>query len=147
MKLKLVIALFVLFFAGCKKDKFSTKPQLFYRGTTANVIGSGGFFNMTIGFTDKEGDIQDSIWIQRVSKVCPGTLNTTAKYKIPNFNTTKSIEGDFLIFFSTTNYGVPYFNVGKCAGKDDTSYFRFWAKDLQGNFSDTIQSENIVILK
>ena len=46
------------------------------------------------------------------------------------------------------NANVPgYSPIVGCGTKNDTAYFRFWLQDKNRNVSDTISSENIVLLK
>lgn len=151
MKVKLLTVTAILLIAvACKKDQFTTRPQLEFKQVNGLVFSHGGLITFMIEFTDKEGDI-DSIWIQRVSEVCPttGDYITPVRQPMPSeFDQTKNVKAEFAInmAYNISNVqGFPYFRA--CGNKNDTAYFRFWVKDKAGNSSDTVASPNIVFLK
>jgi len=109
------------------------------------VFPQGSQISMTITFTDKEGDIEDTLWMQRRSYVCPDIRSDSGLgYPLPDFPKGHNLKSDFLISF---NYGVttpPTIN--GCPNFDDSTYFRFWLKDHAGHTSDTLVSPTIVLL-
>ena len=145
MKTKIGI-LVLLGFAiiACNKGKYTTKPQISFKSISTTILTNPGdelTFNLT--FTDKEGDLKDSIWIERHSKVCPDFVNDTFIYKLPDFPSVSKQSGDISITF-------PY-NTAKgisgCQNKTDTSYFRIYVRDNDGNVSDTLTSPDITFNK
>ncbi|MFK5047661.1 hypothetical protein ACI4CD_28550, partial [Klebsiella pneumoniae] len=54
-----------------------------------------------IEFTDKEGDIQDTLWVQKVSRTCPTTpgVQFISPNKIPDFTPTPNLKGTLEISF------------------------------------------------
>lgn len=141
MKTKILFAVLVItFLAACTKDTFKTKPQLSFKSVNTNVLSRGQNLVFTIEVTDAEGDIQDSMFIQKVAKNCTAS-NFPARYKMPQFVGTKNLRADIEVNFNYND--VP----PKCIAKNDTATFYFWIKDNANNISDTISSQQIVILQ
>ena len=133
--------LFLMIFTGCKK-KYTTIPQLKYESSNINPVHRGETLVMKLSFTDAEGDLTDSIFVQKIVKPCPGGLNGSFKqlYKLPDFPTTKNQKGEI-----TVTYDYALINP-KCATRNDTATFRFVLKDKAQNKSDTISSPPIIII-
>ena len=149
-KLKRLIALFILCLltvVACKKDKFTTKPQLEFKRVNTHNVPVGGLFTFTIAFTDKEGDISDSIWIEEIASTCAASY-TLAHYKIPDFPSKTNEEGEFSISFVNNQFIDGYVAwPGPQCQRPDTAIFRFWMRDKAGNFSDTIQVDKPMVLQ
>ena len=146
MKTKLLIpALTVLCFISCGKDNLTTKPQLKLENVNATTFPKGSQMVFTLTGTDKEGDIKDTLWVQRRSLVCPSLRSDSGiAYLLPDFPRNNGIDSKFVV---TYNYGVSVPPIlDGCTGLDDSSYFRFWIKDEQNNVSDTVQSPVLVLL-
>lgn len=149
MRYLLIIVLLLtgLLINACSKDKFQTKPKLTFKSVSTERLTANSTIQFTIRFTDAEGDIQDSIWVQKVTRNCANS-NFSARYKIPTFTATKNLEGEFEVCFAYgINLGCPPIREPQCLGQNDTCIFRFWARDLAGNVSDTINSSTIVIVR
>ena len=147
MKIKLPAAiLIVLGCVTCSKDTYNTKPTLKFESVNGGVFAQPSVISFTLQCTDKEGDLVDTIWVQRISKVAAcNTLSRIDSFQIPDFNPPKHVKADFNF---TYNYGTIFPpNLGACSLNDDTSYFRFWLHDKAQHVSDTVQSPDIVLLK
>jgi hypothetical protein len=150
MKAKLLtIAAIFIVASACKKDTFETKPKLEFKRVNATTFAQGNTVSFVIEFTDKEGDI-DSIYIHRVSKVCPtsGSYRTPGRERMPSeYEQTKNVKAEFAINFAynVSNAGFP--TLTACGIRNDTAFFKFWVKDKAGNISDTVSSPNVVFLK
>jgi hypothetical protein len=144
----LIVFLIVTILASCKKDQYTTAPQLTFNSVNSTSLQKGNLLTFEIGFTDKEGDVQDTMWIQRISKICPSDVSRTIPYPIPNFTAVSYLKGVFEVSYAYNLINAGYPVIGTCvASKNDTSYFRFWIKDLAGHTSDTISSPNITFQK
>jgi hypothetical protein len=146
--MKLMIVLLVLFTAmsfACNKDKYTTSPQLKIKSVNDKFIEPGDILRITVQFTDAEGDVSDSAFVQKVTPNCPAS-DYTDRRTIPNFPASKDLKGEFVI---TYGYNAPgYIQLGQPqCNRNDTCVFRIWVKDNGGNFSDTVQTESIVIKK
>lgn len=149
MKTKLGLVLAIsLVFSACSKDSYNTKPSLTFTSVNNTVFGNGNEMVFNLTFTDKEGDLQDSIWIQKITKT-KGCINFSDRSKIPVFTPTANLKGILEIGYSVgTNSSSLYPILPGCPGnKNDTCYFKFWARDLGKNVSDTVVSPEIIILK
>jgi hypothetical protein len=147
-KILILLAIPVMFYA-CKKDTYTSKPQLSIKSINSTVLKQGDLLYFQIQFTDAEGDIQDTLWVQKVSRTCPTTFGVqfTSKNKVPDFTPTSNLKGILEIGYGY-NANIPGSNtIAGCGTKNDTAYFRFWLKDKAKNVSDTISTENIVLLK
>jgi hypothetical protein len=148
MTTKILITIIALsFLAGCSKDKYTTKPQLKYKGVNTNFVERNQQLRFTIEVTDAEGDIQDSIWVQEIVRNC-GSGGFTSHYKMPNVTAVKDLKGDVEVCYAYgLNQGCPIITHSNCVTKNDTTTFRFWIQDKAKNVSDTITSEEVVIAK
>ncbi|MBK8608685.1 MAG: hypothetical protein IPL84_01680 [Chitinophagaceae bacterium] len=58
MRYSLLITMIILFFAGCKKDKYTTAPQISYKSVSPTVVDQNSqSLTLTIDITDAEGDL------------------------------------------------------------------------------------------
>ena len=142
----LLIAI-ILLFAGCSKDKFGTTPTLKFEDVNTTTLTPGSLLQFKLSFTDKEGDISNSIYVK---KIVPGCENSgfEQEYSVPSFPSTVNQKGELLISFSY-NYdiaGYPDVKGPQC-DHDDTATFQFVLKDVSGHTSDTITSPPILILQ
>ena len=55
-----IIALTIL---ACGKDRFQTVPQLKLKSRSTDVVPANGNLRLNVEYTDKEGDVSDSILI------------------------------------------------------------------------------------
>ena len=147
-KILILLAIPVIFYA-CNKDTYTTKPQISIKSVSSTLLKQGDILLFNIGFTDAEGDIQDTLWVQKISRTCPQTPGAQfiSRNRVPNFTPTAQLKGILEIGYAY-NANVPgYSPIVGCGTKNDTAYFRFWLQDKNRNVSDTISSENIVLLK
>lgn len=147
MKTKILLGLMaVIFLAACSKDKYTTKPQLKFKEVNNRVLQRNQTLRFTLEVTDAEGDLMDSLWVQKVEPKCANS-NFTAKYKMPTFTSVKNFKGDIEICYAYgNNLGCPVISGPACA-RNDTATFRFWIKDKGGNRSDTVSSSTIVLVR
>jgi len=154
MKLKL-FAIFLIMFGlvTCSKDTYDTKPTLKFESVNATVFPQPSVIIFKLQCTDKEGDVVDTIWVKRVSKLEPCMyLDSAIGFPIPDFNPSKNVKADFDF---TYNYPVDVTGNGGAtmpgctngsASLTDTCYFEFWMHDQAQHVSDTVQSPEIVLL-
>jgi hypothetical protein len=141
MKLiSLLIPAVLIIAVSCKKNSYTTKPQISIKEITSTV-DSGGNLNVTFKFTDKEGDLGGGSIISLRTRLNqdPVTNPTadTVGNPIPSFpNYTM---GEF-------DWTLQYQNLNESIHENDTIYFRYVVTDRAGNTSDTLKSPNIVVL-
>lgn len=145
-KILLTLALGFLFTA-CGKDKYTTKPQLRLNAVSTTELNPSETIVFEINVTDAEGDIQDSIWVQKVVPNCPNS-GFTARYAMPSFTEIKNLDGDIQVCYGYgINLGCPPITGPFCPNRNDTATFRFWLRDKDQNTSDTIETQPIVITR
>lgn len=151
---KLLIAGFVLVVLfSCNKDKYQTKPQISLKSVGAKVVPVNGVLNVVLSYTDKEGDISDSMYIKkiRLNKTVVATLRDSLRYKIPDFPNYDKGEIDLALQYQ--NHLISASNPPPIPGSNpsvpqpDTLLFKFWIRDKAGNVSDTVTTEQIVIIR
>ena len=130
---------------GCKKDKFGSKPSLKFKSANSNVLPPHQLIQFTLSFTDAEGDLNDSLFVQKIEPTCENS-NNSGTYIIPEFPVSKNEKGDLIITFGN-NYNDPaYFNMAPLCSRNDTAVFRFAIKDKANHVSDTVSSPPIIII-
>ena len=80
----LIVALISLTIAACNKDQFTTKPQLTFKQVNQTEYHLGDIIEFQIDYTDKEGDIQNKLYLEEVTndKDCPDN-NFKSFYQVP----------------------------------------------------------------
>ncbi|HEX8277881.1 MAG TPA: hypothetical protein VF540_04270 [Segetibacter sp.] len=145
-KILLIIIAFG-FVAGCSKDKYTSKPQLTYKKVNTKVLNRNESITFSLEVTDKEGDIQDTIWVEEVVKNCAAG-GVRLRYPMPNFNSTKNLSGEIQVCFSYgVNLGCPSIKEPQCRNRNDTAVFKFCIQDKEKNVSDTARSDQVVIVQ
>ena len=151
MKSTLIISVLLIFFWGCQKLGYTTSPQLSFQSVNTNFVAKGQNLIFTLGFSDKEGDISDSmsvLWVQR--QILSSCKVDSFSYYYPSayFLDQRFLTGTIEVRFT---YGIsgPYTDIFNptCEGLNDTCIYRFVLRDRAGNTSDTIESPQIVIEK
>ena len=142
----LITLISICVLVGCSKDKYTAKPQLKYKKVNTRVLNRNESITFILEVTDAEGDIQDSIWVQEVPRNC-SEGGFTSKYKMPEFASGKNLKGEIIICYSYgVNLGCPTIT-STCQNKNDSATFKFWIQDKAKNTSDTISSEEVVLIK
>ncbi|MES2850168.1 MAG: hypothetical protein V4685_14010, partial [Bacteroidota bacterium] len=100
MRNTIIIALISLVALGCKKDKFTSKPQLEYKKVNSNFIPRNAVMEITLHFTDAEGDLPGKLFIQRLSNFCPDDTIFKETSDLPQFPTSVNTEGDIIVSYS-----------------------------------------------
>ena len=141
-----------LVLAGCRKDSNNSKPALtiedirIFQGSCDGSVGI--FLEIDINVRDKEGDVKDTIFIQKVDagiKPCPdNSILKNLNYKIPDFPISNTQNILFRLKFTTRQcQGYTLIGGAQCLPRKDTSIFKIWVRDLGGNISDTLTTSPI----
>jgi hypothetical protein len=141
MRNTVLFSIIILSLFSCKKDKYTTTPQLKYKSVNTKQLQRGGTLKFTLSFTDAEGDLTDSLWVQKIVRACPDKSNSsfTQLYKIPAFPTSKNQSGEIIVAYE-------YIQINPiCPSRNDTAVFRFVLKDKAKNKSDTVVSDQVII--
>ena len=151
MKSILSISVLFIIVLACSKDKFQTKPQIKIVSVTDKHIPFNGGIDVTLEFTDKEGDVNDSLFVvrERINRRGP-LVRSPLPYKIPFFPNTSKGE-----FFVSLDYRTLTLNLtairiigsNPARNEPDTLNLKFIAKDKAGNKSDTVTVDNVIITR
>jgi hypothetical protein len=143
MRHTLLIAILLLTFGSCSKDKFSSTPSLKFKSVNTTDLFNQGLITFTMHFTDAEGDLTDSIFMQEVVANCP-LSDLTDQFALPVFPTTKNADGDITVTLQYNGSGA-YQSISPKCQENDTAIFRFALRDKAMHVSDTVSSPVIII--
>jgi hypothetical protein len=93
--------------------------------------------------------VQDTLWVQKISKVCPNSpgVQFISKNKVPDFTPISNLAGTLEIGFAYNANIGNFPTITGCSNKTDTATFKFWLRDKAKNVSDTLRSPPIILLK
>lgn len=135
---------------SCDKDKFQTVPTLELISLSSEVVPKNSALRVTLEFTDKEGDVTDSIIMLRKRLNLKNTITTNPiKYAIPSHpSSTKAeitldLEYQNGLVFGYNAINIPGTNPSQF--EPDTMQLKFVVRDAAGNKSDTATANVIVI--
>lgn len=151
-KLAPIVAILVTLIA-CSKDKFQTEPSLEVK-SHSEVVAVQSSFNVSLEFTDKEGDLSgagdSTLWYKaellntrRLSQGVPREY-FDGYAPLPEFPDKSSGEIQFRLEYRDFYKEIDERREG--FDKNDTIRIRFAVKDRDGNLSDTAITGNIVLL-
>jgi hypothetical protein len=133
---------------ACSKDAFTTTPKLTFKGVSTTVLMPNGTIQFQLNYTDKEGDIQSHIYVQKITKNCSASdfseLDSIPKGVPTKANSKGEIDLDYAY---GPNLGFIPIKEPQCQGQNDTCVFRFALTDLANHTSDTVTSPEIIIIK
>lgn len=141
MRYTVLFSIIILFLFSCKKDKYTTVPQLKYKSVNTKALNRGEVLRFTLSFTDAEGDLiaDSSLLVKKVVARCAGS-SFDQYYRIPDFATSKDQSGEIIV---TYNYN----DIGPQCNRNDTAVFKFILRDKAKNKSDTAVSDQIIIYR
>jgi hypothetical protein len=152
MKTGLFLSIILVLIIACGKDKFQTVPQLKFKSRNTDIVPQNGALRLVVEYTDKEGDVSDSIFIVRQRLNKRGTVQLPASpYNIPDFPKTSkgefeiTLEYQFGLVFGLSPLRVPGSNPVR--NEIDTLNLKVVAKDKEGNKSDTLVIGDVYVIR
>jgi hypothetical protein len=155
MKAKLLfLFVFAAVLAGCKKSNYDTTPKVEIKsvkvGDLVDAFGnSGKFVELNLTVTDKEGDVQDSIIIDKIdagTPACAGNSLLDDDYKMPEFPSEPYQKVNVRIRYSNINaVGYGLLSGNDCPSNPHVVKFRFTVRDKAGNRSVPVESEVLTL--
>lgn len=129
--------------AACNKDKFQTKPRIEVKNYSSKEIPKNGVLILRLNYFDKEGDIGEGhfyMFRKRTNKIPanaekPDVLN----YTLPAF--TNKDQGEIRMDLKEFDF------LNEDTRENDTMFFRIAVTDRAGNTSDTLETDQIVVIK
>ena len=149
MKQILTFSCIVLILAACGKDKFETKPKLKVESLSSDFVPRNQDLSITLSFTDKEGDIDDSLFVirTRTFRRGPFTPVNPSRYKIPEFPNQPEGEISLTLPYSlglTSGFSSITAPGNPPTREPDTLILKFVIRDKAKNVSDTATANVIV---
>ena len=147
-KLLLYSTLSLLLFVACGKDKFETRPTIEIKSISPNPVPINFPLVIDLEYTDKEGDIADSLFVRKIrinQKKVGLTLRDSFYLQLPGDAPEKN-KGTIRLTLDYQNYVISAQNPGAPPNAaPDSLIFRFALRDKAKNTSDTVDSELIVV--
>jgi hypothetical protein len=147
MKKILIAFLGITFLLACNKDKFKTEPQVKIKSLSPDDVYKGQAFRFNAEVTDKEGDLQDSVFL--VSKRFNGaTLLTTdtIPFSIQSLDFPDRTKIEVSAIFSYGEF-VPGTIFQNLEGSDRQLAVGIIVRDKAGNRSQYVESDKITLRK
>ena len=137
----------LVLFVACGKDKFDTKPTIEIKSIGPNPVPINSSMVVELEYTDKEGDIQDSIFIKkiRINQKKLVTVRDSFYLPLPTDAPEKN-KGTIKLTLEYQNHLISAGNPGSPPNAaPDSLIFRFVLRDKAKNASDTAESPLVVI--
>lgn len=151
MRYTLVISILALFFIACKKDKYTSAPQISFKSVKPDVWYNSNLDPtqgpiLTIELTDAEGDFgfnngKDTSYVYVKNITIPPYKIDSLKFpNLPNLDT-KNLKADVSVMIRSV-----LSNSGRPKPFTDTLYFEVYVKDFAKNKSNVITTTKPVYL-
>jgi hypothetical protein len=119
---------------------------------TSNVIPINGALKVVIEFTDKEGDVDDSLFIKkrRINLRTTTTIRDSLRFKIPSFPDKTKGEMEVVLDYQSILSAINPPNIpgsNPPQKESDTLTLKFAVRDKQGNASDSLDLGTIIVLR
>lgn len=152
MKTIFSLGLLAFVLAACDKDKFQTKPQLTVKSLSSDVVPFNGTLRVTLEFTDKEGDVSDSLILVRERLNARGRVRLNPESRIVAGAPAGTTQAEILLDMDYNNWLTSQLTRIRIQGtsnpekyEPDTLSLKFVVRDAAGNKSDTAAARVVVI--
>lgn len=150
MRYLVIIAFLCFLFWGCKKDKFTTEPQIAYKSLTPNVVDASLPFQvmpvLTLEVTDSEGDLgltsKDTSRIY-IKNLVTGKTDSSLVFPDISGVVKRNFQGDVAI---TIDSGTLLEGTTRPRPKTDTLFYEVYIKDFAKNKSNVIRTNDPVFV-
>jgi hypothetical protein len=154
--MKKIVVFFVLglVMLGCSKDKFQTTPSLEIKSTSGKVVPVNGTLQITFKFTDKEGDVSDTLYMKKVrlnKRAVAVRLRDSVDFEIPEFpphndgEIQLSLDYQNELISAASPPTIP--NSNPPQKEPDTLALKFVLKDKRGHKSDTVTLNDVIVIR
>lgn len=140
-----ILALIV--FIACSKDKFESKPTIEIKSISPNPVPISSPLMIELEYTDKEGDITDSIFIRkiRINQRVTQTIRDSFALALPG-DVPKKTKGTILLTLDYETLLKSAINPGSPPNvQPDSLIFRIALQDKAKNISDTAESGLVIV--
>ena len=140
----------ILLVVACGKDKLETKPSIKIKSVSSSTVPVGGNLQIVLEFADKEGDVDDSLFVRRVRLNTIGAVRDerlidSFYLMVPEFP--EKSRGEITLNLQYNFHLKDAIEAVEINGKEvaDSVMFRFALQDRGGNTSDTVNTGQIVV--
>jgi hypothetical protein len=135
-------------FTACNKDKFQSKPQIKIESQNYDFVPRNQDLQIIFSFTDKEGDVDDSLYLirTRLNQRGPYSDIKPLDFKVPSFPDQQSGEMTVTLSYGFgLTAGISTISIpGSTQKEPDTMALKFVVVDKAKNISDTATANVIV---
>lgn len=153
MKKSIIIGVALIVLIACSKDKYQDAPQISLKSISSSVVPIGSGLNITLSYTDKQGDISDTLFIKknRLNQTVVPTVRDTILYKIPDFpDYDKGEIGLALTYEIDLKSAIqppPIVGTNPTQYQPDTLNIQIWIHDKAKHVSDTVSTGRIIVMR
>ncbi len=146
MRYSFSILLVITLFIGCKKDKFTTAPQISYKKITPNVYRTNQqiFSKIIIGITDAEGDIGFKLGTDTckfyIKNLLTGVLDSSLFLPDIAQIQSKKFEAEVEIELNPRYSPLLLVGTNRPRPRTDTLFYEIYTKDFAKNKSNVIKT-------
>jgi hypothetical protein len=140
----------ILLIAGCKKNKYTTEPQITIKSISPSKVLKDNVIQIKGTFTDDEGDIDSALIIYKwYDGATPIDITDTLRIgfdvlKIP----AKTRDGDFTILFGYGSFNTGFIPLTPSPSiRDTTANFAILFKDKAKHVSPVKETDKIRLTK
>lgn len=149
MKSLFALLLLALILTDCKKDKFTTEPQVTIKSINPKNVNNGNVVTLEAKFTDDQGDIDSVLVVYKWYDGDTPTLDDTIRYSYDMLGVpAKTRQADLTVQFEyNTNNRPGLISLPGVTASDTTATFGLVLKDKAAHVSNYGQSEKIRLIK
>lgn len=140
----LSVCLFMLFAFACSKEELTTKPKVELKDIEQREVPFRGVVRLNLMVYDKENDVT-AVYLMPEVRGC-NTFEEFYTFPMPEYTPPAGQGAEVEISLSNgvlSDYQVyPRY----CTG-NDTTHFRVWVMDREGNSSDTIRTAEPFVIR
>jgi hypothetical protein len=138
---------FLTLLVACRKDKFTTVPQVEVKSLTPGTVNQGDIIRFRSEFTDKEGDLDSVLVVYKWYNGSTVTKTDTFRYSTETVDLPpKTTDGEIIVEYSYGSFNDP-FPILSSVVKDTTSTFGILLIDKEANRSLYAESKPIRLIK
>lgn len=148
-KLVVFSSLLLLILFACNKDKFNTIPTLEIKSVSPNPVPLNAPLTIELQYTDKEGDIADSIFIKkiRLNQRVVRTIRDSFALPLPG-DAPEKTKGTIKLTLDYNSYVISAENPGAPPNAvPDTLNIQIKLQDKAKNMSEIVETGPIVVLR
>lgn len=150
MKRIVIVAFIAGIFTACSKDKFESVPQIEIKEFGPEEAIKGNLIELRAVVKDKEGDIQDSLYVvrNRFNATSGAWLNSdTIRYYIATLGAPENQETEVMVRFLYGELRPDIAPIENLVTVDRRYSLGLIVVDKKGNKSEYVESEKILLRK